>query len=799
MKPERNDPCPCGSGKKYKKCCGAAGHTIAESAAGADPFQLARQAFARGDFQAAQYTCRALLQRHPLDGDTNHLCGLVSYRLGNFAEAKARLAVAVRQVPGNVFVHSNLSLVLRDAGELEAAAASARRAIALDARLAEAHDNLATILKQQGDLAAAAEASRNAINLKPGNALFQSNLGETLLLQNDPQAAECCYRRALDLAPTLVAALSGLGTLCLQQERWIEARAWLEKALAAGAEDPMVFNNLGHALYRLRDAEGAVAAYKQALVRKPDFGGAHYNLGLVLESLGERTSALAAADAFSAALNHGYATWKSLDSLYRVAMRFGMVDRVYPNALKLSESAEFPHELLPSVIGVFGQACDFPARTRAWSRFRELYRAQRIDNKTISYLLLSSLYPADLGEDFIRELHRSSGAAMEAALAAQRFSDYRVSTHDRPLRIGYLSPDLYKHSVGFFVQHVIASHDRDAFQVYCYSLSKKSDEVTEFIRGHSTVFRDVEPLDDETLARCIHEDGIHLLIDLAGHTDGNRLEVLARRPAPLQLTWIGYLNSLGMKTVDYRITDRYADDPAAAIDTERLLMLPESFLCLGNFPECDIDPQPAALRNGHVTFASFNSLTKITSEAVRVWARVLAGVPGSRLLVASVDADSQAVRNNLHAEFARHGIPPERLALRGPLPRLDYLRGHNDVDIILDTWPFNGGTVTAGALWMGVPVVTLTGPAHRQRVGYSMLKNIGVGDTIAWSEDEYVKTAVSLAQDPARLAALRQTIAANLRRSVLCDAPRFTRQLEAALRRAWEEYATSQGPEPGSH
>jgi len=785
MKPERNDPCPCGSGRKYKKCCGAVSSHPQPSVV--DPFEIARQAFTNGNLLTAQNACRALLQQSPGRGDANHVCGLVSYRLGNVAEARARLEVALQQMPDDAFIHSNLSLVLRDAGELEAAAASARHAIALDARLGAAPDNLATILKQQGDLTAAAEASRVAINLDPTNPLFHANLGETQLLQQDLQAAECSYLRALELAPNLTAALSGLGALYLQQERWIEARTWLEKAVAAGADDAMVFNNLGRARYRSADAKAAIAAYKRALARKPDFGLAHYNLGIALESLGKKD----AVDAFAAALHYGHATWETVDFLYLAALHFGMVDRIYAQALQLMESGAFPNELMSTIIAVFGQACDFGARDRAWSRFKELRQDGHVDRETIRYLLMASLYPANLQEELIEDLHRSAGATMEAKLVSERYAGWRVSAHDRPLRVGYLSPDLRTHSVGFFIQHVIANHDPREFEVICYSSSRITDEVRAGIRQHAAQFHDVEDVDDAALARRIHDDGIHLLIDLAGHTEGHRIGVLARKPAPVQLTWIGYLHSLGIQAIDYRITDRFADDPATTTGTERLLVLPECFLCMGGFPECEIDPQPPVVRNGHVTFASFNNLAKITPEAVRVWARIMSEVPGAKLLVASADADSQAVRKNLNAEFAKCGIAPERLLLRRSLPRLDYLRAHNDVDIILDTWPFNGGTVTAGALWMGVPVVTLVGKAHRQRVSYSMLNNIGVEDTIAWTEDGYVETAVQLARDPVRLASLRKTIAANIRRSVLCDAPRFTRQLEAALRGAWHEFAAS--------
>lgn len=691
-------------------------------------------------------------------------------------------------MPDNAFAHSNLSLVLRDAGELEDAAANARRAIALDARLAEAHDNLATILKQQGDLAAAAEASRNAINLNPDNPLFHCNLAETLLIQSDQPAAERSYRCALELAPSLVAALSGLGTLCLQQERWSEARAWLEKALAAGTEDPMVLNSLGHALFQLKDTQAAVDLYKRALVRKPDFGAAHYHLGLALESLGKKT----AVDAFAAALHYGYMNWEGLDSLFRAATRFGMVDRVYAHALGMLENAECPHEILPSIIGIVGQACDFSAHDRAWNRIQELYRQHRVDDETTKNLLGFSLYPGRFSEDFVSQLHRVFGAAMETSLAGQQFSEYRTFAQDRPLRIGYLSPDLRKHSVGYFIQHVISNHDRNDFEIVCYSQSKESDEVTEVIRQHATRFHQVDQLDDDALAQRIHADGIHLLIDLAGHSMGNRLEVLARKPAPLQLTWIGYPSNTGLASVDYRITDPFADDCALNPGPERLLVLPESFLCFGSFPECDIDPLPPVVRNRFVTFASFNQLMKLTDDAIRVWAQILFRVPGARLRIVAPTADSEAVKRNLHDEFAKHGIDPERIDLRPRLPRhLDYIRAHNDVDVMLDTWPYNGFTITANALWMGVPVVTLAGNAHRQRGSFSMLKNIGIEETISWDEEAYISAAVRLARDPAALTDLRQRIVRSIRGSILCDAPRFTRQLEAALRRAWDEYAAS--------
>jgi len=754
-----------------------------------DPFQQAWAAFERGAMAEAETACLVALRDHPEQPDVNHLCGLVSYRLGRLTEAQQRLENAARLAPGNAFVHSNLSLVLRDDGEFRAAAESARQAIALDPELADAHNNLGTILKEQEHVTGAEACFRRAAELDVRNPFFQTNLASSLLVQGRLDEAELFFGRVLGLEPQFGPALAGLGALRARQRRWGEAYALLDRAIQAGSREPEAYNNLGLTRHKLKDAKGAVQAFQQALERRPAFGGAYYNLGLVLEDMGNFK---VAAEMYEKALTCGHDTTGTVKSLLHVATRSGDLDNAALRVSRLLDDPLASVELFPAAIGVLSHTCDFTARATTWQQFLDAVRQGKVSEAALGEALMHSTYDASLTEETVVQLHRRWGVMVAERLGAKSYREHpAVHIKSDRLRIAYLSPDFRHHSVGYFIRNVLANHDRQLFEVICYSLTKREDDLTHFIREHVDRFVNVTAFDEIELAQRIRTDGVQILVDLAGHSESNRLPALALRPASMQLTWIGYLHTTGLAAVDYRIADSFVDDQTVEQGPEQRLVLPECFLCFGCFPETEIDPVPAVQRIGSVTFASFNNLMKVTDRAVALWARVLAQVPRSKMLVMTGGAGSEIVQVNLRAEFARHGIEPERLVFRDPIPRHEYFKTHNEVDVILDTFPFNGGTVTAGALWMGVPVVTLVGKAYRQRVSYSMLKNIGVEDTIAWNEDEYVLAAVSLARNPARFAELRARIAASTRRSILCNAPRFTRQLEAALLQAWAERRAS--------
>ncbi len=427
-------------------------------------------------------------------------------------------------------------------------------------------------------------------------------------------------------------------------------------------------------------------------------------------------------------------------------------------------------------------------------RFREafghIHKAVILDPELSANRLLNLSYVDDLDRRTLFDLHRLWGEKIDKKYAPKSFAhDRDAKASKTKIRIGYLSPDFRGHSVGYFIQHIIAGHDKSGFEVYCYANSSKSDMVSEYIESNADRFRRIKELDDDELARLIYLDEIDILVDLAGHTGGTRVAVMPYRPAPVQITYLGYPNTTGLETVDYRISDPYVDLENGTLYTEKLLRLPECFLCFGCFEEQAINKTSPFEKNGYITFGSFNNLAKLSPSTLRAWAEILERVPDSRLLIKAKGGDDSRVRENIKAEFTRQGGMVERLTLVGRLDsRSAHLDYYNRIDIALDTFPYNGATTTCEALWMGVPVITYAGQAHAQRVSYSILQNIGITEIIATDADQYIDIAARLAADTSELQRLRAEIPGKLRRSILCRPERFIRQLEAAYAGVWEEY-----------
>jgi len=352
------------------------------------------------------------------------------------------------------------------------------------------------------------------------------------------------------------------------------------------------------------------------------------------------------------------------------------------------------------------------------------------------------------------------------------------------LRIGYVSADFREHAVSFFMEPVIAAHDRRRFEIFCYSNNRREDAVTARIRPAADHWRAIADLDDAQAAAAIRADGVDILVDLSGHLKGNRLPVFALKPAPLQMTYLGYLVTSGLGAMDYRITDAICDPPGMteAHYTETLLRLPGCMWCYQ--PPADapaVSAAPAA-RAGKVTFGSTNNPAKITARMLQLWGRILQQVPGSRLLVAGTPALG---RERIVEALARGGIGAERIEFHDRVPRPQFLELHGRIDVLLDTFPYNGGTTLCDALWMGVPPVCLIGDWMPARGAASLLRAVGLDGCAVRDEPAYEREAIRLARDLAGTAALRAGMRDRLRASPLLDAARFTRELEALYDEAW--------------
>ncbi|MHB8624348.1 MAG: O-linked N-acetylglucosamine transferase, SPINDLY family protein [Sulfuricaulis sp.] len=366
-----------------------------------------------------------------------------------------------------------------------------------------------------------------------------------------------------------------------------------------------------------------------------------------------------------------------------------------------------------------------------------------------------------------------------------------VPNAERRLRVGYVSPDFREHSVAYFLESLLANHSADEIETFCYAEVSRSDSTTERLRLLSGHWHNTVGINDRELAIRIRADGIDILVDLAGHSMNNRLSVFATKPAPVQVTYLGYPNTTGLTAIDYRLTDAWADPAGSADDycTEKLVRLPHGFLCYQ--PPGELPPvvRPPVVSCRHITFGSFNNLSKVTPEVISVWASILRVVPDARLVIKNYSFSDPTVRERYWQLFAQHGINVDRLDFRARDTTIaDHLNSYGAIDIALDTFPYNGATTTCEALWMGVPVITLAGRMHAGRVGVSLLSQVGLAELIAESPESYVAVARKLAENTDNLVHLRVAMREQLDHSPLCDGKNFAQDVELAYRSMWRAW-----------
>ncbi len=428
---------------------------------------------------------------------------------------------------------------------------------------------------------------------------------------------------------------------------------------------------------------------------------------------------------------------------------------------------------------------------RVRDRFDRMERLLGPHPAILTARLQRLLYAEGLSEDDIFRAHAAAGQALARVFPAWTTPWPHTLDPERPLRVGYVSQDFRDRSAGHFIEGIITGHTRSAFTPFCYHHTLSEDSLTARLRGAST-WRDIRAADDEAVARTVREDRIDIFVDLTGHTGLGRLAPFAFRPAPVQITYMGYPHTTGLPTIDARIVDSFTDPPGAErFATERLIRHDPCFLCYTP----PTHAPPVAARSPFstgVVFGSFNSAAKLTDRVLRLWARILREVPGSRLLLKAAAMDSPGAFEHVASALSEEGVDPSRCTLHGETKGLgEHLSAYAGIDIALDPFPYNGTTTTLEALWMGVPVVVLAGNSHRGRVGLSLLTNLGLSALVAANEEEYVGLAKALAGDATRRAALRDSLRAILRDSPICDKAGFVARLEAAYRALWVRFCAS--------
>jgi predicted O-linked N-acetylglucosamine transferase (SPINDLY family) len=682
-----------------------------------------------------------------------HFLGLLAAQTGHPAAAIELIDRAIARKPDYAEAYSSLGFILAGQRRHDEAVATLRQAIALAPELAEAHTNLGNALREQRRLDEAIQAHDRAIELKPGYAEAHSNRGVALAESGRLDEAIAAFQRAIALRPEFPETFRNLGLALINRGRLDEASAALQRALALRPDYAEAHAVLGNVRLKREQFDEAIALYRRALELKPGDAEVFSNLGVALRHAGRLAESAAALGA----------------------------------ALALQPNRAEVHNNVGSTLLAQG---DREGALAAYQRALALKPGYAAAHSNV---VLCMQYRPGVSCAGLAQAHAAWDERHAAPLRADGKPSVLDPNHDRdperPLRLGFVSADLRRHPVGYFLIPFLENLDRGRFAVVCYSGRAFRDDLTDRLAVASNTWRDVVGMSDAELAECIRTDRIDILFDLAGHTAWNRLLVFARRPAPIQISWIGYVGTTGLVAMDYLIADRFHIPPGAEVHyRERVLRMPEDYVCFEPPTEAPaVGPLPA-LERGFVTFGSFNNIAKITPEVITRWAAIVPGTPGSRLLLATLALDVRATRERLIVDFAAAGLDPTRLELRGSLPRADLLAAYNAVDLALDTFPYSGGLTTCEALWMGVPVVTWPGETFAGRHSLSHLSNVGLTTTVAADPGAYVARALELAGDLPRLSALRSGLRARMADSPLCDGPRFAQHLMALLRQVWREH-----------
>ncbi len=708
--------------------------------------------FQAGRYAEAETLGRELQRRHARAPRLDYLLGSSALVLGRLQDALQPLRRAVEGDPKLAPAWFNLGYALEGLDRLDEALGAYRRAVTVAPQLAEAHNNLGNVLQKLKRHDEAVSAYAAAFALRPETAQYQMNQGDALRDMGRLEDAEAAYQTAIRLKPDLVEAFLNLAHILHLQGRNEAAVEAFQRAIERRPDYFEAHQGKGHALRRLGRLEEAEASYRRALELKPSDATIHIDLG----------------------------------KLFRETSRYEAALGALQRALHLKPDSD------AAINHLAGTLMDMGRHDEALETFR---RGLALDPDGLFYLhsnmLMMLNYQA--GGTPIQMLAEARAFGEKAARKAVPFTHHgNMPDPERRLRIGLVSGDLGQHPVGFFLQNVLENLDPNKLEVFAYETFQRKDALNDRLRRVVQQWRDASfaKLNDKALANLIRSDGIDILVDLAGHTGKNRLPVFAWRPAPVQVSWLGYLGSTGLDAMDYVLVDAWAlQEREEEQFTETPWRLPETYICFSP-PDLPVEVGPLpALEKGYITFGCFNNLNKLNDQVMACWARLLKSVSGTRLYLKTKRLDGAEVREKLVASFASFGIEPDRLILNGQFASHEaHFKAYHHVDIALDPFPYPGITTTVEALWMGVPVLSMRGQRFISHQGETILHNVGLSEWIALDEEDYVAKATAFAGDTQALAKLRSGLRDQLLASPLCDDARFARSFEDAMRGMWRKW-----------
>lgn len=737
----------------------------------------------------AEVSYRRALQISPDNAETHSNLGNILKNMGRLDEAEAGYRRVLQINPDYAEAYYNLGNILKELDRLDEAEASYRKALEIKTDFVEAHSNLGNTLKDMGRLDETEACYRRALQISSDNAAAHSNLGVILHELGRLGEAEVSYRRALEIEPNYADAHSNLGITLKELGRLNEAETNFRKALQIKPDFVEAHYNLGNTLKELGRLDEAEASYRKALEIKPDFVEVHSNLGITLHELGRLgeaevsfQGALQLKPDYAAAHSNLGITLKELGRLNEAEVSYRRALEIEPNYAKahnnLGDSLQHMNRLDEAEVS-----------------YRRALEIEPVFDMAYSNLLFCLLHNETADAETLFSEHLRFGEQFEAPLRTSWPQHSNSRNPDRCLQVGFVSGDLRNHVVASFIEPVLAHlAGYPQLSLHAYSNHGMDDSITQRLRGYFAHWRPIAGLSDTVLAENIRADGIDILIDLSGHTNKNRLLAFARKPAPVQASWMGYPGTTGLRAMDYYLADRFLLPPGQFEGqfTEKIVRLPANapFLPFEGAPPVNTLP---ALSNGYVTFGSFNRLSKLNLPVIALWSQLIRALPDSKIVLGAMPEEGKY--DTLIDWFAQEGIARERLTFHARCDMGTYLSLHQQVDICLDTFPYNGGTTTCHALWMGIPTLTLTGDTLPGRVGAGILGHVGLESFVAHGAEDFVQKGLSWAGNLAALSGIRTGLRERFAQSAMIHPAVVAAGLERALRIMWQRWCTGLPPE----
>ncbi|MGY4507102.1 O-linked N-acetylglucosamine transferase, SPINDLY family protein [Bradyrhizobium sp. USDA 3650] len=715
----------------------------------------AATAYGQGRYAETEALCRDILKALPDHVDAMHLLGMCAHDGRRLEEAQQLLERVIALDPRLHDAHNNLATVHFDLGNYEAARRCQERAIALKPNFAVALTNLGNTLMHQGEYEQALELHERAIKIKPDYADAFCNRGMVEIVLGQTMRAKESFERALLFQPRHAEAIVGIGMVSIELRHHDEAAAKLAIALAIKPGSPRILAQRGRLSYELQRLEPALADFEAALAISPKLELALRGKAQTCLVMGKTAQAMAAAAAL-------------IEQNPRSEMGLALMGFSYSNQGDMDAAIEYLDRAL-ALRPDYGDAI-------RGKIFLEDYRAEA---------------------DFVvQQAVRKSWWDQIGSKQPRRELPKRPLDPEKRIVVGYVAAEFRQHSAGLTLLPVLRHHDHTRFEIICYYSWPGADEYTAMFKSLADVWVDAWGLSDDELADRIQADKVDILIDVSGHTTGNRLLAFARKPAPIQATGFGHATGTGMPTMDYVLADPIFIPPSVRhLFAEKIHDLP----CLITIePVSDLQPSELPmLRNGYVTFGVFNRIYKISDDAIRVWSRIMRELPGSKIVLKHGLLDDPLLRDSLVARFLAQGVTEENITCLGTTSRDDHLAAFAQVDMSLDTFPQNGGISTWESLYKGVPVVAKLGIGASSRAGASIVTAVGLGDWVAEDDDGYVEIARRFASQPDYLAKLRADLPARIAASPAGNVETYTRELEAGYRQFWRDYCAAAADNDG--